>query len=76
MPMNSTERLARALGITVDEARRRIEVVAAYLGTTPATIRRWINEGRVSLPSRSVAKIIPFKPQGSGRSDREQAAGA
>jgi len=64
--MNSTERLARALGVSVDEARRRIEA-AAYLGTTPTTVRRWINEGRVVLPSPPPAKVIPFRPREAGK---------
>ncbi|GAB6875553.1 hypothetical protein [Thermaerobacter litoralis] len=58
--MNSTERLARALGIPVEDARRRIKAVAAYMGTTPATIRRWINAGRIVLPTPPMAKVIPF----------------
>ncbi|PZN12098.1 MAG: hypothetical protein DIU69_04495 [Bacillota bacterium] len=65
--MNSTERLARALGVSVDEARRRIEAAAAYLGTTPTTVRRWINEGRVVLPSQPPAKVIPFRPREAGK---------
>ena len=66
MAMNSTERLARALGVSTAEARRRIEEAAAYLGTTPATIRRWINQGRVAFPARPLAKVIPLQPRGPG----------
>ena len=68
--MNSTERLARALGIPVVDARRRIEAVAAYMGTTPATIRRWINEGRVTLPRPPLAKVVPFRPREKERKER------